>query len=217
MTSSTMTSSTSALTIRPARPEECDALGKILVAAYAALPGMPPPDEQPDYYAMLANVGGRAAKPALTVFVAIDDAGRLLGSIDFIDDMTQYGSGGTASAVTDAAGIRLLAVDDAYRGKGVGKELTRFCIERARAIGKNRLVLHTTRVMQAAWAMYEGLGFVRFPDIDFQQGNLDVFGFHLNLASAAAARRTLGETLGEGEIATPSFMGLDHSGPHRIR
>jgi GNAT superfamily N-acetyltransferase len=187
MTSSTMTSSTSALTIRPARPEEYDALGKMLVAAYAALPGMPPPDEQPDYYAMLANVGGRAAKPALTVFVAIDDVGRLLGSIDFIDDMTQYGSGGTASAVTDAAGIRLLAVDDAYRGKGVGKELTRFCIERARAIGKNRLVLHTTRVMQAAWAMYEGLGFVRFPDIDFRQGNLDVFGFHLNLASAAVA------------------------------
>src|SRR5882724_3119091 len=148
MTSSTMTSSTSALTIRPARPEEYDALGKMLVAAYAALPGMPPPDEQPDYYAMLANVGGRAAKPALTVFVAVDDA---------------------------------------YRGKGVGKELTRFCIERARAIGKNRLVLHTTRVMQAAWAMYEGLGFVRFPDIDFRQGNLDVFGFQLNLASAAAA------------------------------
>ena len=179
-----MTSSTSALTIRPARPEEYDALGKMLVAAYAALPGMPSPDEQPDYYAMLANVGGRAAKPALTVFVATDDA----GSTDFIDDMTQYGSGGTASAVTDAAGIRLLAVDDAYRGKGVGKELTRFCIERARAIGKNRLVLHTTRVMQAAWVMYEGLGFVRFPDIDFRQGNLDVFGFQLNLASAAAAR-----------------------------
>lgn len=182
-----MTSSTSALTIRPARSEEYDALGKMLVAAYAALPGMPSPHEQPDYYAMLANVGGRAAKPALTVFVATDDAGKLLGSIDFIDNMTQYGSGGTASTITDAAGIRLLAVDDAYRGKGVGKELTRCCIERARAIGKNRLVLHTTRVMHAAWTMYEGLGFVRFPDIDFRQGNLDVFGFHLNLASAATS------------------------------
>jgi GNAT superfamily N-acetyltransferase len=181
-----MTSSISALTIRQARPEEYDILGKMLVAAYAALPGMPSPAEQPDYYAMLANVGGRAAKPALTVFVAVDEAGRLLGSIDFIDDMTQYGSGSTASSVTGAAGIRLLAVDDAFRGKGVGKALTRFCIERGRAIGKTRLVLHTTRVMQAAWAMYEGLGFVRFPNIDFRQGNLDVFGFHLNLASAAA-------------------------------
>ena len=29
--------------------------------------------------------------------------------------------------------------------------------------------------------MYEGLGFVRFPEIDFRQGSLEVFGFLLNL------------------------------------
>ena len=40
--------------------------------------------------------------------------------------------------------------------------------------------------MQTAWSMYEGLGFVRFPEIDFQQGKLDVFGFQLPLAGAAA-------------------------------
>jgi GNAT superfamily N-acetyltransferase len=176
-----MTPSNPALTIRPVRPEEYDALGKMLVAAYAALPGMPSAAEQPDYYAMLADVAARARKPALTVFVAADPAGKLLGSIDFIDDMTQYGSGGSASTVTDADGVRLLAVEDAARGKGVGKALTLFCIERARESGKHRLVLHTTRVMQAAWAMYEGLGFVRFPEIDFRQGNLDVFGFRLDL------------------------------------
>jgi len=44
-------------------------------------------------------------------------------------------------------------------------------------------VLHTTRVMQTAWAMYEGLGFVRFPEIDFRQGSLDVFGFRLDLTA----------------------------------
>jgi GNAT superfamily N-acetyltransferase len=182
-----MTPSTPALTIRPARPEEYEALGRMLVAAYAALPGMPSPAEQPDYYAMLADVAARAARPALTVLVAADAGGKLLGSIDFIDDMTQYGSGGSASTVTDAAGVRLLAVEDAARGKGVGKALTLFCIDRARELGKHRLVLHTTRVMQAAWTMYEALGFVRFPDIDFRQGNLDVFGFRLNLAGSTAA------------------------------
>ena len=103
--------------IRPVRAEEYADLGKLLVKAYAALPGMPQPDQQPDYYAMLANVAGRAAKPALTVFVAINQTGDLCGSVDFIDDMTQYGSGGTASTVTDAVGIRLLAVDDAFRGR----------------------------------------------------------------------------------------------------
>jgi len=172
------------ITIRPARADEFATLGKLLVGAYAALPGMPSPAEQPDYYAMLANVAARTAKPALIVFVALDDAGHLLGSVDFIDDMAQYGSGGTASAVPNAVGIRLLAVDNAFRGKGVGKALAQFCIERARELGKTRIVLHTTRAMQTAWAMYERLGFVRFPEIDFRQGSLEVFGFQLSLPHA---------------------------------
>jgi GNAT superfamily N-acetyltransferase len=177
-----------ALTIRPARPDDYASLGKLLVAAYAGLPGMPSPQEQPDYYAMLADLAGRAAKSALTVFVATDERGRLLGSIDFIDDMAQYGSGGPASTVKNAAGIRLLAVDSAVRGKGAGKALTMFCIDRARSIGKARLVLHTTKAMQTAWTMYESLGFVRFPELDFRQGNLDVFGFQLPLADVAEHR-----------------------------
>jgi GNAT superfamily N-acetyltransferase len=179
-----MTPTSPRLTIRPVRAEEYEPLGKLLVAAYAALPGMPQPDEQPDYYAMLANVAGRAARPSLTVFVATNAAGDLLGSIDFIDDMRQYGSGGPASTISDAAGVRLLGVDSAHRGQGAGKALAVFCIERARSLGKARVVLHTTRAMQAAWTMYEALGFVRFPEIDFQQGNLAVFGFQLNLVSS---------------------------------
>jgi len=83
--------------------------------------------------------------------------------------------------VTNAVGIRLLAVDNAFRSRGVGKALTQFCIERARELGKARTVLHTTRAMQTAWTMYERLGFVRFPEIDFRQGNLDVYGFQLHL------------------------------------
>jgi len=178
-------SASPALTIRQARHDDYAPLGKLLVAAYAGLPGMPSPGEWPEYYAMLADVAGRAAKPALTVFVAANEHGRPLGSIDFIDDMAQYGSAGTAAMVTNAAGIRLLAVDDAFRGKGVGKALTLFCIDRARVLGKARLVLHTTRAMQTAWTMYENLGFVRFPEIDFTPGKLDVFGFQLPLARAA--------------------------------
>ncbi len=182
-----MTASASLPTIRPARAEEYDALGRLLVKAYATLPGMPQPDEQPDYYAMLADVAGRATRPSLTVFVATSEQGALLGSIDFIADMRHYGSGGTASTVTDAAGVRLLAVDNAFRGKGTGRALTQFCIQRARDLGKARVVLHTTKAMQAAWAMYEALGFIRFPEIDFRQGSLEVFGFRLNLGGAATA------------------------------
>jgi GNAT superfamily N-acetyltransferase len=172
---------TSEILIRHARSDEHAALGQLLVSAYAALPGMPTVDEQPDYYATLADVAGRAARPSWTIFVAAGPAAELLGSIDFIEDMQHYGSGGSAVTIADAAGVRFLAVNDAHRGKGTGKALTRFCVARARSLGKARLVLHTTRAMQAAWAMYEGLGFARFPDIDFRQGTLDVFGFKLDV------------------------------------
>lgn len=170
--------------IREALPEEFTALGRLLVDAYERLPGMPTPDEQPAYYERLRDVAKRAANPAIHVYAAVTEAGELLGSVDFIDDMAQYGSGGSAGSVPDAAGIRLLAVKPECRGQGIGKALTRFCIERARALGKARVVLHTTRAMQEAWAMYEGLGFERFPEIDFRQGKLEVFGFSLGLRSS---------------------------------
>ncbi|MBR0697108.1 GNAT family N-acetyltransferase [Bradyrhizobium lablabi] len=169
-------------TIRPCKAHEYAALGKLLVSAYAGLPGMPTPQQQPDYYAMLADVGTRVARPSVTVFVATDEAGQLLGSIDYIDDMTHYGSGGTAPTIADAAGLRLLAVSDVARGRGVGKALVLFCIEQARRAGKARVVLHTTKMMRAAWKIYEGLGFVRFPELDFQQSGFDVFGFQLDIA-----------------------------------
>jgi GNAT superfamily N-acetyltransferase len=176
-----MSSSAPGWSIRQARPEEFAALGKLLVSAYAALPGMPSPEDWPPYYAMLENVAARAANPAFTIFVAADDNGKLLGSIDYIDDLAQYGVGSVAT-ITNAAGIRLLAVDGACQGLGVGKGLARFCIDHARRTGKVRIILHTTRIMQTAWTMYEGLGFVRFPEIDFQVENVDVFGFRLDFA-----------------------------------
>jgi ribosomal protein S18 acetylase RimI-like enzyme len=182
-----MAPSTSALTIRLARPEEYASLGKMLVSAYAALPGMPSPSEVPDYYDRLANVGGRAALPGLTVFVAKSEDGRLAASIDFIADMTQYGVDGPVSKLTDAAAVRLLAVDDAFRGQNVGRTMTCHCIDHARSLGRARLVLHTTKLMQAAWTIYERLGFMRYPEIDFQQAGIDVYGFQLDLTGHAAS------------------------------
>ncbi|HET7650474.1 MAG TPA: GNAT family N-acetyltransferase, partial [Gammaproteobacteria bacterium] len=118
--------------IRSAKPEEYAALGKMIVDVYAALPGMPTPQEQPDYYNKLLDVAARAANPEISVYATISEAGELFGSVDFIHDMTHYGSGGTAGAVPNAAGIRLLAVNPATRGMGIGKALTQFCIDEAR-------------------------------------------------------------------------------------
>jgi len=168
--------------IRRARPDEYAELGRMLVEVYSSTAGMPRLEEQPGYYAMLRDVAARASRPALQVLVAVDGTGRPVGCVDFISDMAQYGSGGTARNVPDAAGIRLLAVDPGSRGRGVGKALTLACIDRARGLGRSAVILHTTRGMQTAWAMYERLGFERFPEIDFRQEQLEVFGFRLQLA-----------------------------------
>lgn len=168
------------LMIRDIDATEFMALGQLLVAVYSRLDGFPSQAEQPGYYEMLANIGRFTEKPDTRVLVAVHD-GKLVGGVVYFGDMAQYGSGGIATSVPNAAGIRLLAVDPARRGLGVGKALTAACIELARSQARAEVVLHTTRAMQIAWAMYEKLGFVRSTELDFMQGELPVFGFRLRL------------------------------------
>src|SRR5262245_14705725 len=101
--------------IRPVRADQCAAVGELLVQTYSALPVMLALTEHPDYYARLRDVALRAANSAITVYVAVSAAGELLGSVDFIEQMEHYGSGGVASRVSGAAGIRFLAVAPVYR------------------------------------------------------------------------------------------------------
>lgn len=166
--------------VREARPEECNALGRLMVAVYASLEGFPGPGEQPRYYEMLTNIGILAERPGAKLLVAVAD-GKLLGGVVHFSDMAQYGSGGTATQERDAAGFRLLAVDLEARGLGVGRALVLHCIGLARAAGKAQVVIHSTAAMKVAWGMYERLGFRRSPDLDFLQGELPVFGFRMAL------------------------------------
>ncbi len=171
----------SKLSIRDGNPDELARLGQLLVKVYAALPGFPKPDEQPGYYDMLAHIARFTEKPGTRVLVALSESNELLGGVVYFSDMAQYGSGGAATAVKNASGIRLLGVDPEYRGQGAGKALTLACIDLARQSGHAEVVLHTTRAMQSAWAMYESLGFVRSEDLDFSQQELAVYGFRLKL------------------------------------
>jgi GNAT superfamily N-acetyltransferase len=172
---------TTQLTIRDLRGEEFDALGKLMVEVYANLDGFPKPDEQPGYYEMLANIGRFTEKKDARVLVAVSENGELVGGVVYFGDMAQYGSGGTATAVKNASGIRLLGIDPKSRGTGAGKALTNACIELAREHGHAEVVLHTTQAMRVAWGLYERLGFDRSEDLDFLQQGLPVFGFKLRL------------------------------------
>ncbi|MBI3853603.1 MAG: GNAT family N-acetyltransferase [Verrucomicrobia bacterium] len=169
------------LHIREIRDDEFDSLGRLMVEVYSGLEGFPTPAEQPKYYEMLANIGRFTERKEAKVLVAISNAGELVGGVVYFGDMSQYGSGGSATTLRNTSGIRLLGVGLKHRGAGAGRALTNACIELARKKEHSQVVLHTTQAMQIAWRLYEQMGFQRSNDLDFMQENLPVFGFRLRL------------------------------------
>ncbi|HEU4663276.1 MAG TPA: ACT domain-containing protein [Dokdonella sp.] len=193
---------TEAALIRDLADDEAAELGRLLVEVYSSLDGFPGPHEQPAYYDMLARIGEFTRRRGVRVLVAVGPDARLLGGVVYFGDMREYGSGGSATCVTDASGIRLLGVAADARGKGVGKALTLACIDLARSAGHAQVVLHTTQAMGTAWALYERLGFVRSADLDFLQGTLPVFGFRLRLVDDDAGGDVHDEPIARaGEVA----------------
>lgn len=145
--------------IRAVRPDEHAALGELTVAAYATVD---PSVVSRDYADELRDVAGRAA--VAEVLVAVD-GGAVLGGVTYVPDRT---SPAAEFAEHDAAGIRMLAVADGARGRGVGEALVRACIDRATTTSRRQIVLHSTDRMTAAHRLYERLGFARDPSLDWE-------------------------------------------------
>lgn len=167
--------------VRNAKPSEFEAVGKLMVQVYSQLDGFPNEKEQPDYYRMLSNIGELTKKSKTELLIAVSSVGKIVGGIVYFSDMQFYGSGGTATEEQNASGFRLLAVDHSTRGQGIGKLLSNECIEKAKRLNQEQVIIHSTKAMQIAWKMYEKLGFKRSEDLDFLQGELPVFGFRLML------------------------------------
>ena len=168
-------------TVRNAMTAEFEKIGKLMVQVYSQLEGFPKESEQPNYYKMLTNIGELTTKPGTELLVAISPDDKITGAVVFFSDMKYYGSGGTATKEKNACGFRLLAVDPATRGQGIGKLLTTECIQKAKDKKVDQMVIHTTMAMQTAWKMYENLGFKRSEDLDFLQEELPIYGFRLLL------------------------------------
>lgn len=144
--------------IREARPEEYAAIGQLTVEAYESIN---PHAMGGGYDDELRDVAQRVEECA--VLVAVDADGAVVGSVTYVPGPhTSFSEFDDA----DAAGIRMLAVDVTRQGSGAGRALTDACIDRARAEGRGKIVLHSTDRMTVARAMYERRGFVRAPDRD---------------------------------------------------
>ena len=156
----------SGMEIRPVRPDEEAALGRLVLAAYAGLPGYV---SEPDYELELLDVAARAA--VADVLVAVDHDGRLLGGLTFVPDDTNPLA---EHGVPGAASIRMLGVAPEAEGRGVGTALVTESLWRARASGARELVLHSTDWMHGAHRLYLRLGFRRDPELDWTPAESDV-------------------------------------------
>ncbi|WP_232797140.1 GNAT family N-acetyltransferase [Blastococcus atacamensis] len=145
-----------ALRIESATPEDFDRIADLTVSTYVG-GGL----ASTGYAAELADVAGRAARAEL--LVVRDDSGDVVGSVALVLE----GDFGEVTESDDEAGFRMLVVDPAAQGRGIGAALVRECLSRARAAGKRRVVISTGTRMTAAQRLYERLGFVRVTERDW--------------------------------------------------
>lgn len=142
------------------------------VESYRTLPGHILSD---GYAADLRDVAARTT--GATVLVAVED-GRVLGTVTLVDDPTSPWSEGL---VAGEVGIRMLGVDVSARGRGIGTALLYACLDRARAVGASRAVLHSTETMTVAHRIYDRAGFARTPERDVMLPGFHLMAFTLEL------------------------------------
>jgi GNAT superfamily N-acetyltransferase len=162
--------------VRAVEPSEFERLGELTVAAYHALPGHV---VEADYDAELRDVAARVAAVDTEVLVAVEGP-TVLGGVTYVaSSASPYFELGPDPG---AASFRMLAVDPAAEGAGAGRALVAEVLARARRAGRTRLVIHSTPWMGRAHGLYERIGFVRRPDLDWRPApDVPLWGFVLEL------------------------------------
>jgi predicted N-acetyltransferase YhbS len=128
------------------------------------------------YVPALRDVAGRARDAVVLVAIEEDS---VLGAVTYVPGLGPYAEFDDR----DAAGIRMLAVAPEAQGRGVGTALVRACLDRARAEGRARVVLHSTPWMATAGRMYARLGFRRAPERDWTPApGVDLQGYEFEFA-----------------------------------
>ncbi len=147
--------------IRDARSEELDEVSLLMRDAYLEYRDSFPAERWELY---LENIMDVRSRLGVSQLIVAELNRRIAGAVTLYLDaslsMQEQWPGGWA-------GIRLLAVHPAYRGRGIGRALMEECIHRCRTQNIKTIGLHTAVIMGIARKMYERMGFVRAPEYDF--------------------------------------------------
>jgi GNAT superfamily N-acetyltransferase len=172
----------SEIAVRLAQESDIERARAILGAAYAEYEPSFPQKNWVTYLADILDLEGRSSASELLV---AEGDGEIVGCVSYFPpgSKTSYPSDSFSEHwPPEWAAFRLLAVDPAARGRGVGRRLTEVCVDRAREQGAPAVGLHTTEPMAVARGMYERLGFVRAPRFDFHpspQIAVEAYQLHL--------------------------------------
>jgi GNAT superfamily N-acetyltransferase len=145
--------------IRPFTHTDAAAVNAVALAAFAQYQGV-----YSDWGDLMRGVGAMAALAEHAEVLVADVDGAVAGAVAY------FGPGTTPRAdffEPEWPIIRMLVVDPAARGTGIGRQLTEACIDCARRDGARLIALHTSPAMEVALAMYLKMGFVlerRVPD-----------------------------------------------------
>lgn len=151
-------------TLRDARAQDQDAIRGVTLAANEEYARIVPAQ----WVGYRQNILSTLADVTPAEQIVAERNGVILGTVLLYPANTVFQVEDGATVQLEFPEVRLLAVEPAARGQGVGKALMRECIERARRAGAAALTLHTTDIMQVAMKMYERMGFVRTPQLDFE-------------------------------------------------
>jgi GNAT superfamily N-acetyltransferase len=169
--------------VREAREEDRNAIRSVTLAAfqeYATVMHAHWKGYRQGILTTLADV-----KPAEQIVAEQD--GAVVGAVLLYPPRTVFSRPDGSRVTIEQPEARLLAVAPPARGRGIGEALLRECIRRARRSGEAALTLHTSDFMKAGKRMYERMGFVRAPELDFHPSkDMTVMGYRLPLGEPAA-------------------------------
>jgi GNAT superfamily N-acetyltransferase len=171
------------LQIRGARDSDRAAMVDVTLAAYEEYSVIIPSPHWEEYQ---QDIRDTIIQDAQAERIVAEQDGIVVGSVILYPAGTVFHLPDGEAVTLQYPEIRLLAVAPASRRRGVGVALVEACIQHARQAGVEAITLHTIEFMQIAMRMYERMGFVRAPELDFrpvEAEDVDVVikGYRFNL------------------------------------
>jgi GNAT superfamily N-acetyltransferase len=141
--------------IRDYQSSDAEDLDRIAVSAFSQFR-----DQYHDWPAMRARVSRASELSAGGESMVAEFQNQIAGAV------TYFGPNSPKAPFFDQGWsiMRMLVVDPAFRGKGLGRTLSMACIARAKRDGSPVIALHTSPIMTVALPMYLRMGFVRAYD-----------------------------------------------------